>query len=83
MPIMDIFKRFAPCACMRNQPVGEDAEVNETIQISVKTTCCRKTKIININITPNNIEGLQDIKEIITRVENNALKMKRISSGTL
>ena len=72
MKIMDLFRRFAPCSCVRIQPVDENAKVNETVKISIKTTCCRRTKIININITPDNIETLKDVKDIIYKIEMNA-----------
>ena len=83
MPMMDVFRRFAPCSCMRIQPVGEDAVVNETVKISIKTMCCRKTKIINIHISPNDMQALSDVKEIIDRLENNAKAMSRQNSGSL
>ena len=83
MPITDIFRKFAPCACMRNQPVGEDAVVNETVKISIKTTCCRRTKIININISPNDMKALKDVQEIIHRLENNATASMMIKDGSL
>jgi hypothetical protein len=81
--MMDVLRRFAPCSCMRIQPVGEDAVVNETFKISVKTTCCRRSKIININISPHDMEALRDVKEIIDRIENNAKAMSRKNSGSL
>jgi hypothetical protein len=68
---MDFFKKIAPCACMRNQPIGENGAMKEDLKITIKTTCCRKTKIININISHDNIDALKDVKEIIDRIENN------------
>jgi hypothetical protein len=68
---MDFFKKIAPCACMRNQPIGENGAMKEDLKITIKTTCCRKTKIININVSHDNVDTLQDVKEIIERIENN------------
>jgi uncharacterized Rossmann fold enzyme len=68
---MDILKKLAPCACMRNQPVGDNGALKEDMKISIKTSCCRKTKIININISGDNVDALKDVKEIIDRIENN------------
>ena len=47
---MDFLKRFAPCGCIKVQPVGNEATVNENVTVTIKTTCCRKQKIVNINI---------------------------------
>jgi hypothetical protein len=82
MPLMDIFKRFAPCSCMKSQTNEAGADVQETIKISVKTTCCRRTKIVNINVSQD-IDALKDIKEIIDRLENNARAISRKNSGNL
>jgi len=65
---MDIFRRFAPCSCMRIQPNAQN--INEELTISIKTSCCRKTKIINYKIDINNTDQLNDIKEIIEKIEN-------------
>lgn len=70
---MDFLKRFAPCGCIKVQPVGNDATVNENVTVTIKTTCCRKQKIVNINISPNDINTIKDLKEIIDRLENNAI----------
>ena len=72
MKLNELFRRFAPCSCMRIQPIDENARVDETVKISIKTTCCRRTKIININITPDNIDTLKDVKDIIHKIEMNA-----------
>lgn len=82
MPLLDIFKRFAPCACMRAQTNEAGATTDETLKISVKTTCCRKTKIININVS-HDPDSLKEVKEIIDRLEMRARVMSRQNSGTL
>jgi len=56
---------------MRNQPVGDNGTLKEDMKISIKTSCCRKTKIITININGDNVDALKDVKEIIDRIENN------------
>jgi uncharacterized Rossmann fold enzyme len=58
---------------MRNQPVGDNGALKEDMKISIKTSCCRKTKIININISGDNVDALKDVKEIIDRIENNVI----------
>jgi hypothetical protein len=83
MPIADIFRRFAPCSCMRIQPVGDNAGVKETVKISISTTCCRKVKIINIHVSPDNIDTLRDVKEIIDRIENNAITSKLMEENNI
>lgn len=76
---MDILRRFAPCSCMRIQPIGSNSQNNETLTISIKTSCCRKTKIINYKIDINNTEQLNDIKEIIDKIE---VKLKSRNNST-
>lgn len=82
MPLMDIFKRFAPCACMKSQTNEAGAITDENLNISIKTTCCRRTKIININVS-NDPESLKEVKEIIERLEMKARVMSRQNSGSL
>lgn len=82
MPLMDIFKRFAPCACMKSQTNEAGANTDETLRISVKTTCCRKTKIININVT-HDPDSLREVRDIIDRLEMKARVMSRQNSGSL
>lgn len=76
---MDILRRFAPCSCMRIQPIGNNSQNNETLTISIKSSCCRKTKIINYKIDINNSEQLNDIKEMIDIIE---LKLKSPNNST-
>jgi len=68
---MDFLKKLMPCSCMRNQPIGENGALKEDMNIKISTSCCRKTKIININISGDNVDTLKDVKEIIDRIENN------------
>jgi hypothetical protein len=82
MKLLDIFRKFAPCSCMRSQVNEEGANVRETVKISIKSTCCRKTKIININVS-NDPDSLRDVKEIIDRLEMKATVMSRQNSGSL
>lgn len=82
MPLLDIFKRFAPCACMKSQTNEEGANTEESLRISVKTTCCRKTKIININVS-HDPDSLKEVKDIIDRLEMKARVMSRQNSGSL
>jgi len=80
---MDFFKKLAPCACMKNQPIGENGVLKEDLKITIKTTCCRKTKIININVSHENLDTLRDVKEIINRIENNVKSTILINEGKL
>jgi len=80
---MDFLRRFAPCGCIKNQSVGENADVKENMTISIKTTCCRRTKIININISHDDIETIKDVREIIERIENNKRASQMIKQGDL
>lgn len=82
MPLLDIFKRFAPCACMKSQTNEAGANTEESLRISVKTTCCRKTKIININVS-HDPDSLKEVKDIIDRLEMRARVMSRQNSGSL
>lgn len=82
MKLMDILKRLMCCACMKNQTNEEGANTDEKVNISIKTTCCRRTKIININVS-NDPESLRDVKEIIDRLEMKAIVLSRQNSGTL
>lgn len=82
MPLMDIFKKFAPCACMRSQTNEAGANTDENLKISIKTTCCRKTKIININVS-HDPDSLKEVKQIIERLEMKARVMSRQNSGSL
>lgn len=82
MPLMDIFKKFAPCACMKSQTNEAGANTEETVRISIKTQCCRKVKIININVS-NDPQSLKDVREIIDRLEMKARVMSRQNSGSL
>ena len=76
---MDILRRFAPCSCMKIQN-NENATTSEKMTVSIKTTCCRRTKIINYNIDIEHSEDLNDIKKIIEKMEEKALnKSKRDS----
>ena len=76
---MDILRRFAPCSCVKQQN-NQDATTNEKMTISIKTTCCRRTKIINYNIDIEHSDDLNDIKKIIEKMEEKALnKSKRES----
>jgi hypothetical protein len=76
---MDWLRRFAPCSCMKIQN-NENANTNEKMTISIKTTCCRRTKIINYNIDIEHSDDLNDIKKIIEKMEEKALnKSKRES----
>jgi hypothetical protein len=80
---MDFLRRFAPCGCIKNQSVGENTDVKENMTISIKTTCCRKTKIININVNHDDLETIKDVKEIIERIENNKRASLMIKKGDL
>ena len=82
MPLMDIFKKFAPCSCMRSQTNEAGADVKETVRISVQTSCCRTSKTININVS-HDPDSLKDVKEIIDRLEMKARVVSRQNSGTL
>jgi hypothetical protein len=82
MKLIDILKRLMCCACMKNQTNEEGANTDEKVNISIKTTCCRQTKIININVS-NDPDSLKDVKEIIQRLEMKASVLSRQSSGTL
>ena len=82
MKLLDIFRKFAPCSCMRSQVNEEGAITDEKVNISIKTTCCRRTKIININVS-NDPESLKDVKEIIERLQMKAVVLSRQNSGTL
>ena len=82
MKLLDIFTKFAPCSCMRSQVNEEGAITDEKVNISIKTTCCRRTKIININVS-NDPESLKDVKEIIERLQMKAVVLSRQNSGTL
>lgn len=80
---MDILRRFAPCGCIKQQSVGENGEIKENMTISVKTTCCRRTKIININVNHDDLQTIKDVKEIIERIENNKRASLMIKNGEL
>ena len=67
--LTDFFKRLACCSCMQNNEAG--GIINEKITISIKNTCCKRTKSINIHIDKNNIESIEVIKEIMDRIEHN------------
>jgi hypothetical protein len=82
MKLLDIFQKLVCCACMRSQVNEENADVKESVSIHIKSSCCRHTKITNINIT-HDVDALVDVKEIIERLKNNALSMSRKNSGTL
>jgi hypothetical protein len=82
MTIMDILKRLMCCACMKNQTNEAGAITDEKVNISIKTTCCRRTKIININVS-NDPESLKEVKDIIDRLEMKARVMSRQNSGSL
>jgi hypothetical protein len=82
MPLMDIFQKFAPCACMKSQTNEAGANTDETVRISIKTTCCRRTKTININVS-HDPDSLKEVKEIIDRLEMKARVMSRQNSGSL
>jgi len=59
---------------------NENAKTNEKMTISIKTTCCRRTKIINYNIDIEHSDDLNDIKKIIEKMEEKAInKSKRES----
>jgi hypothetical protein len=59
---------------------NENATTSEKMTVSIKTTCCRRTKIINYNIDIEHSEDLNDIKKIIEKMEEKALnKSKRDS----
>jgi len=81
--VFDFLKRFAPCSCVRIQDNEEGSKVNETMTISIKNTCCKRVKSINIHITPDNIDAIKDIKEIMDRIEFKAIQKKRLSNGEL
>jgi hypothetical protein len=66
---MDFLRRFAPCGCIKQQSVGENGEIKDNMTISIKTTCCRRTKIINYNIDIEHSDDLNDIKKIIEKME--------------
>jgi len=74
---MDFLRRFAPCSCMRINPNAQNT--NEELTISIKTSCCRKTKIINYKIDINNTDQLNDIKDIIEKIE---MKLKSRNNST-
>lgn len=80
---MDFLRRFAPCGCIKQQSVGENGEIKDNMTISIKTTCCRRTKIININVSHDDIETIKDIREIIERIENNKRASQMIKQGDL
>jgi hypothetical protein len=82
MTILDILKRLMCCACIKNQTNEAGAITDEKVNISIKTTCCRRTKIININVS-NDPESLKDVKDIIDRLEMKARVMSRKNSGSL
>jgi hypothetical protein len=67
---------------MRSQVNEENADVKENVSIHIKSSCCRRSKITNINIS-NDADALADVREIIERLKNNALSMSRRNSGTL
>jgi hypothetical protein len=82
MTLMDILKRLMCCACIKNQTNEAGANTDEKVNISIKTTCCRRTKIININVS-NDPDSLREVKDIIDRLEMKARVMSRQNSGSL
>jgi hypothetical protein len=54
---------------MKNIESG--ANVKENITISIKNTCCKRTKSINIHIDKDDTENINNIKEIMKKIENN------------